>query len=731
MAFTISTGSLQSYSEGSFVNFVWRMERPDGQFLRNTTVPYTIVGLTASDVVGGKLSGTVAIDQFGSGRLTIQLANDLTTEGRETFYVSSNANFTPFTSNSVSVNDTSVAVRPSPPPSPPPAPAPTPTPAPVPVPPPAPTEQFHAGTRQADTITGSSLKDTMRVSSGADRFDGGAGTDTFDLSGLYSVLKEGERLLIGRQLTATYSDIIVRADMTKSTRQVDLATTFTRYDLFEKTTFDINTNLVNVENLTGTEFSDSFKGNSAANLLRTGLGRDTLMGMDGDDTLDAGDGADLIDGGSGIDTAVFKGSPSTYQFVRSGSNVQAIRSVNGRDEIDTLISIERVQFDSSTVNIEDLLPIIRTHQVTALTNSVNEGSLARFELATSGYAAGARVGYSISGITGADVINVPLWNTVAVDAAGKAIIEFNITADSATEGAETLIVTVEGRSASMTVNDTSVRAGAVGGESNDNLFGTANGDLIDGRGGNDRIDGGAGNDTLMGGSGNDYLIGGDGNDNLDGQSGGDFLQGGTGNDTYTVDSTGDTISEIVGTQGGIDLVLSSIGWTLGLDVENLTLSGSANIDGAGNTLNNRIVGNAGNNSISGLDGNDTLLGEAGNDRLTGGFGADSLTGGAGNDVFVYARTTDSANSTSLRDVIADFVRGQDKIDLSAIDARTSTSFNDAFTFLSSAPVSSLQANGALWFTGGILYGSVDSSIAPEFSIQLTGMNALSASDFIL
>ncbi|MCE2680881.1 MAG: M10 family metallopeptidase C-terminal domain-containing protein [Burkholderiales bacterium] len=571
----------------------------------------------------------------------------------------------------------------------------------------------------------------MRVSSGADRFDGGANTDTFDLSGLYNVMKEGERLLIGRQLSATYSDIIVRADMTKSSRQVDLATTFTRYDLFEKTTFDINTNLVNVENLIGTEFNDSFKGSSAANFFSTGLGRDTLMGMAGDDTLDGGDGADQIDGGAGIDTAVFKGTPSGYQFVRSGNNVQAIRSVNGKDEIDTLISIEKVQFDSSTVNIEELLPVVRTHQVTAMSSSVNEGSQARFELATTGYATGASVGYSISGITGADVVNVPLSGQVTVDATGKAVIQFNITADNATEGAETLTVTVQGSSASMTVNDTSLKQGIVGGEGSDSLFGTNNDDTIEGRGGDDRIDGGVGSDTLLGGSGDDYLIGGEGADRLDGQTGDDFLQGGTGSDTYIVDSTGDTISEIIGAQGGIDQVFSSIRWTLGLDVENLTLSGSSNIDGTGNTLNNQIVGNSGDNVLNGMDGNDTLSGEAGSDRLLGGFGADSLTGGLGSDVFVYSRTTESPNSSSLRDIITDFVRGQDKIDLSAIDARANGSVNDSFSFLSSAPTSSVQANGAVWFSGGVLYGSVDSSTAAEFAIQLTGVSLLEASDLVL
>src|SRR5258708_7897615 len=77
--------------------------------------------------------------------------------------------------------------------------------------------------------------------------------------------------------------------------------------------------------------------------------------------------------------------------------------------------------------------------------------------------------------------------------------------------------------------------------------------------------------------------------------------GGAGNDTYVVDNAGDTIAD----SSGIDRVQSSIAYTLGTALENLTLTGTGDINGIGNALNNAIVGNTGNNLLTGLGGNDS------------------------------------------------------------------------------------------------------------------------------
>ena len=175
----------------------------------------------------------------------------------------------------------------------------------------------------------------------------------------------------------------------------------------------------------------------------------------------------------------------------------------------------------------------------------------------------------------------------------------------------------------------------------DDLRGTGNAldNSITGNGGNNVLSGGIGNDVLDGGADNDALYGGLGADRLDGGSGGDFMNGGGGNDTYFVDSCNDQVFEFsdlqIGIPGGAaDIVFSSVNFTLGANIENLTLTGSepgsADIDGFGNDLNNVIVGNVGNNWLG-----DGSIGWAYPDAttITAGGGKDSLIGGAGNDEY--------------------------------------------------------------------------------------------------
>ena len=89
-------------------------------------------------------------------------------------------------------------------------------------------------------------------------------------------------------------------------------------------------------------------------------------------------------------------------------------------------------------------------------------------------------------------------------------------------------------------------------------------------------------------------------------------------------------------------MLASVRFTLGNNLENLTLTGAAAIAGTGNSLANVITGNNAANVLSGLAGNDRLLGLGGNDRLDGGLGNDIMTGGVGNDTYVVNSTLDRA-----------------------------------------------------------------------------------------
>ena len=91
----------------------------------------------------------------------------------------------------------------------------------------------------------------------------------------------------------------------------------------------------------------------------------------------------------------------------------------------------------------------------------------------------------------------------------------------------------------------------------------------------------------------------------------DSLTGGAGNDTYVVDNAADLVTENLAE--GTDLVQSSVTHTLAANVENLTLTGVAAINGTGNAGVNVITGNAAANVLDGAAGADSLLGGAGND----------------------------------------------------------------------------------------------------------------------
>jgi Ca2+-binding RTX toxin-like protein len=157
----------------------------------------------------------------------------------------------------------------------------------------------------------------------------------------------------------------------------------------------------------------------------------------------------------------------------------------------------------------------------------------------------------------------------------------------------------------------------------DNLNNIITGDELD-----NILDGGAGNDTISGLGGNDTLIGG---------TGIDTMIGGTGNDTYFVDESGDVVTEDSTVATEIDTVKSTITYSLGANVENLTLTGSAAINGTGNASDNIITGNSANNTLNGEDGNDTLDGDG---------GIDILVGGNGNDTYIVDTTTDTITETA-------------------------------------------------------------------------------------
>ena len=154
--------------------------------------------------------------------------------------------------------------------------------------------------------------------------------------------------------------------------------------------------------------------------------------------------------------------------------------------------------------------------------------------------------------------------------------------------------------------------------------------------------GGNFNDDLAGNFKKNVLNGGEGNDILRGGAGNDTMIGGLGNDTFVVSEAGDIVREYV--NEGTDQVNSSVSYTLPLNVENLLLTGTQAINGAGNDLSNIITGNSAANQLNGNDGHDTINGRE---------GADNMSGGAGFDSYIV----DNAGDT----IIENFDAGTDKI----------------------------------------------------------------------
>ncbi len=279
----------------------------------------------------------------------------------------------------------------------------------------------------------------------------------------------------------------------------------------------------------------------------------------------------------------------------------------------------------------------------------------------------------------------------------------------------------------VTVNLNDVSEGT--GSLDDNLVGTDKNDTLDGGDGDDNIIGTGGNDLLKGGTGEDILIGGVGNDLLNGGRDNDVMIGGLGNDTYIVDSLEDIIIERA--KSGTDLVKSSLNYTLGNNLENLTLTGTKDLMGIGNNLNNIITGNAVNNILRGEGGNDKLLGGLGNDTLIGGLGKDTLTGGTGLDRFTFESVNQSL------DIITDFNSKEDKIAIKAsgfqAGLQTGKLSSDKFVSGGVGTVANTGDQRFIYNNDGALYFDPDGNgSTPQTQIAIfNNISVLSNSNFVI
>ena len=407
-----------------------------------------------------------------------------------------------------------------------------------------------------------------------------------------------------------------------------------------------------------TQGTPPINGTAGADNLTGTANPDVINGLEGNDTLNGGAGADTLIGGLGNDIYVVDNAGDIVTEVAGQGTDLVQSSVTHilRDEVEnlTLTGTAAINGTGNTLNNS------------IIGNSVNN---------TLNGGAGND---TLNGGAGADSLVGGLGDDIyVVDNAGDIVTEVASQGTDLVQSSVTYTLGTEVENLSLT--------------------GTA---AINGTG-----------NTL-----NNSIIGNSANNTLNGGAGADTLSGGLGDDIYVVDNAGDIVTEVAGQ--GTDLVQSSVTYTLGAEVENLTLTGTAVINGTGNTLNNTIIGNSANNTLNGGAGNDTLNGGAGQDTLTGSTDADNF-------VFQFGQSTVAAS-----DRITDFAIGSDKIDLltqagAAMSAPTSFSraANNAATTLATVVTQvftdangSLAGNQALGINSAALVVVTNSAIAGTYLV---------------
>ncbi len=435
--------------------------------------------------------------------------------------------------------------------------------------------------------------------------------------------------------------------------------------------------------LIGTGLNERIYAMDGNDTVLAGAGNDTIDGGMGDDVINAGSGNDMLIGGSGADTLI--GGRGDDSYVVDNSNDIIIENANeGIDSVRSRASYI-LSADVENLTLEEGAALDGTGN--ALDNVIQGNEQANVLLGNAGNdTLDARGGDDVlDGGAGADIMTGGAGgDTYVVDNAGDQVIE-NVVGQTYNTwwGYQYTVADIDTVNASIsyTLGNNVENLNLTGFASID---GTGNSldNVITGNDGANTLAGDTGNDTLDGGAGNDTLSGGDGQDILIGGAGADVMLGGAGNDVYFVDNAGDQVIESSAgltwsgyqwtwTPQGVqylpysytiadyEIVNASINYTLGANLEALTLTGTDNLSGTGNELNNTITGNSGDNVLSGGAGSDTLIGGAGNDMLIGGAGDDSYNvtevgdvivedvGGGFDQVYSSADITLSANIERL------------------------------------------------------------------------------------
>jgi Ca2+-binding RTX toxin-like protein len=530
-------------------------------------------------------------------------------------------------------------------------------------------DTIYGGWLDANDLLGGVGDDSLEGGSQQNTLTGGEGNDTLDASaGLAATLlgDGGNDFLVG---SATVSSLLnggSGADTMVGGRAADTYTVDSALDVvvetfaprpdiyaapvLDKVLASVSYTLsANLEWLvlggdtaldgTGNGSDNRIDGNAAANLLRGLGGSDTLFGNAGDDSLEGGSGADTLNGGAGIDTLVGGGGNDYYVVDNAADAAVETAFYGGIDWVQASVSytlgagmsietlalagsanlnatgneLDNTLRGNSGDNVLDGGDGIDVVSYGAVNTSVTV-NLAAAGANASGH--GSDTLLNIEGVIGS------LGADVLTGNAGANLLDGSSGADSLSGGAgadryvvdNVLDVIVEGGATVGEIDRVDSRVSWTLGANLEQLL------LINGAGnlngtGNtlaNRITGNTGANQLKGEAGNDTLDGGDGADTLTGGTGADSMTGGYGGDRYFVDNVGDVVVEPTTLASDIDTVISSVRWTLGIGLEHLVLTGTAD-NATGNALANELTGNDAANQLDGLGGADTMRGGLGND----------------------------------------------------------------------------------------------------------------------
>ena len=543
----------------------------------------------------------------------------------------------------------------------------------------------------ADNLAGGAGDDLLTGGAGSDLFVVDAGTDKIlDLSGADNLFA-----VAGATANVTTTAAWVADFATGNNGTINLVKNGFDVDVSKASGtngFNISSKSAAALTLIGSKNADTITGGEGADTLIGNAGADILNGSKGDDSLNGGLGDDTLIGGKGNDT--FTVASGTDTITDLGDSDALVISTIANATVGKKWIATAATNNTGTVNI-------------------TAGGLVDLTLAT------GTQGFTVSSTAakGISLIGSVLDDTLTGSAAGKDILNGGVGADTLTGGAgdDTYYVDNAG--------DSVVELDVANEKAGDSVYSSVNYTLTTNVE-NLMLTGSA----LLGtGNARDNKITGNvaGNNVLDGGIGADTLTGGAGNDTFKVDNIGDVVIDKL---GGTDTVESSITYTLGKTIENLTLTGGFTdaIDGTGNKLDNILIGNLGNNTLNGGEGIDTISGGEGLDKIIGGKGNDILTGNDGIDTFLY-----DTKAAGL-DTITDFNTGIDILQFATGALKGLTAGQVASTgFISVAGVVAATTAAQHFIfntTTGALYYDADGSAAKAAPVQIevVGLNSNAA-----